>query len=124
MVCYFPSAFLPKHSPAIQKLNLFIQGKSKTKSEEEHQETEDTEVKKEEKTKEKKKKVKRHKVKSESPEPVGMAEDPGDTGISAEGGSRGEGGAKASLHCHAKIRYLLRFLAYICIEIYTYQCFF
>ena len=93
------------------------------KSEEEHQEAEDTEVKKEEKTKEKKKKVKRHKVKSESPEPVGMAEDPGDTGISAEGGSREEAGAKASYHCHAKLKHLLRVSTSAQQHRDTYNCF-
>lgn len=47
------------------------------------EESEENKAKKEEKEdKGKKKKVKRHKVKSDSPEPVGMAEDPGDTQVS------------------------------------------
>ena len=45
-------------------------------------ELDDSKAKKEDKDdKGKKKKVKRHKVKSDSPEPVGMAEDPGDTQV-------------------------------------------
>ena len=51
------------------------------------EESEESKAKKEdkdEKGKDKKKKVKRHKVKSDSPEPVGMAEDPGDTQVVAD----------------------------------------
>ena len=45
-------------------------------------ESDESKAKKEDKDdKGKKKKVKRHKVKSDSPEPVGMAEDPGDTQV-------------------------------------------
>ena len=51
------------------------------------EESEESKAKKEdkdEKGKDKKKKVKRHKVKSDSPEPVGMAEDPGDTQVGTD----------------------------------------
>ena len=50
------------------------------------EESEESKAKKEEKEdKAKKKKVKRHKVKSDSPEPVGMVEDPGDTQVGQKG---------------------------------------
>ena len=45
-------------------------------------ESDESKAKKEDKDdKGKKKKVKRHRGKSDSPEPVGMAEDPGDTQV-------------------------------------------